>query len=57
MILVGADGLGPDFVREGIAKGTLPAFAYLLRHGAHGPLATLRPTEAPAIWTSILGVI
>jgi predicted AlkP superfamily phosphohydrolase/phosphomutase len=54
VILVGADGLGPDLVRDGVERGTLPAFAYLLRHGAHGPLATLRPSEGPPVWTSIL---
>ncbi len=54
VILVGADGLGPDLLAEGTARGTLPAFAYLLRHGAHGPLATLRPSEGPPVWTSIL---
>lgn len=54
IVLVGTDGLGPDVVREGIARGTLPAFAYLLRHGAHGPLATLRPSEGPPVWTSIM---
>jgi predicted AlkP superfamily phosphohydrolase/phosphomutase len=40
-------------VREGIARGSLPAFAQMMRRGAHGTLATLRPTEAPPIWTSI----
>jgi predicted AlkP superfamily phosphohydrolase/phosphomutase len=54
VILIGADGLGPDFVREGVARGALPSFDYLLRRGAHGPLATLRPTEGPPVWTSIV---
>jgi hypothetical protein len=54
VILIGTDGLGPDLVREGVERGTLPAFEYLLRHGAHGPLATLRPSEGPPVWTSIL---
>jgi predicted AlkP superfamily phosphohydrolase/phosphomutase len=54
VILVGVDGLGPDLVREGLRRGTLPSFEYLLRRGAHGPLGTLRPTEGPPVWTSIV---
>jgi hypothetical protein len=54
VILIGADGLGPDLVRDGIARGALPGLEYLTRRGAHGPLGTLRPTEGPPVWTSIL---
>jgi predicted AlkP superfamily phosphohydrolase/phosphomutase len=53
VVLVGIDGLGPEQLREGVARGDLPAFAQALRRGAHGPLATLRPTEGPPIWTTI----
>jgi predicted AlkP superfamily phosphohydrolase/phosphomutase len=53
VILVGMDGLGPDQLRDGVARGDLTAFAQILRRGAHGPLATLRPTEGPPIWTTI----
>ena len=53
VILIGADGLGPDLVRDGVARGTLPPFEYLTRRGAHGPLGTLRPAEGPPVWTSI----
>ncbi len=52
--LIGIDGLGPAFLRDGVARGNLPAFARLLRRGASGPLATLRPTEAPPIWTTVV---
>lgn len=51
--LIGIDGLGPALVDEGIARGTLPVFAGLEKRGAHGPLASLRPTEGPPIWASI----
>ena len=54
VILVGADGLGPELMREGLARGAFPSFEYLMRRGAHGPLGTLRPTEGPPVWTSIL---
>jgi len=53
VVLVGIDGLGLEQVRTGVARGGLPAFAQVMRRGAHGALATLRPTEAPPIWTSI----
>jgi predicted AlkP superfamily phosphohydrolase/phosphomutase len=51
--LIGLDGLGPAQLREAVARGKLPALARIMRRGAHGPLATLRPTEGPAIWTTI----
>jgi predicted AlkP superfamily phosphohydrolase/phosphomutase len=54
VILVGVDGLGPPQVEEGIARGHLAAFGRLARRGASGALATLRPTEGPPIWTSIV---
>ena len=52
--LIGIDGLGPVFLRDAVARGNLPAFARLLRRGTSGPLATLRPTEAPPIWTTVV---
>jgi predicted AlkP superfamily phosphohydrolase/phosphomutase len=54
VILIGVDGLGPDQVRDGVAKGSLPAFAQILRRGAGGPLATMRPTQGPPVWTTIV---
>jgi predicted AlkP superfamily phosphohydrolase/phosphomutase len=50
--VVGIDGLGPgDLEAEG---GAAPALARLARRGAFGPLATLRPTEGPPLWTTIV---
>lgn len=54
LILMGMDGLGPDLLGMGMARGSLPAFARLMRRGASGPLATLRPTEGPPLWTTIV---
>ena len=54
IILFGVDGLSLELLRDGLARGTQPVFARLLKRGAHGPLATLRPTEAPPLWTTIL---
>ena len=53
VILIGIDGLGPSQVEQGVARGTQPVLAGLLKHGAHGPLASFRPTEGPPLWTSI----
>ena len=53
VVLIGIDGLGPGLVRDGIARGSQPILARLLRRGAHGPLATLRPTEGAPVWTSV----
>jgi predicted AlkP superfamily phosphohydrolase/phosphomutase len=53
IVLVGIDGLGPSMVEEGVARGTLPILARLMKRGSSGPLATLRPTEGPPIWTTI----
>jgi predicted AlkP superfamily phosphohydrolase/phosphomutase len=54
VVLVGIDGLGPEQVADGVARGGLPFMGRILKRGAHGPLATLRPTEGPPIWTTIL---
>lgn len=53
IVFVGLDGLGAEALREGIARGTLPSFARLVRRGAFGALATVRPTEGPPVWTTI----
>ena len=54
IVLFGVDGLSPDLLKEALARGPQPAFTRLLKRGAHGPLATLRPTEAPPLWNTIL---
>jgi predicted AlkP superfamily phosphohydrolase/phosphomutase len=53
LVLIGIDGLGPAQLQQDVDRGALPAFAQLLRRGAHGPLATLRPTLGPPVWTTI----
>jgi predicted AlkP superfamily phosphohydrolase/phosphomutase len=52
--LVGIDGIGAQQIRQAVAAGRLPSFASLIKRGAFGTLATLRPTEGPPIWTTIL---
>ena len=53
VVLIGLDGLGPRRLRDGVAAGRLPALAQMVKRGAYGPLATLRPTEGPPIWTTV----
>ena len=53
IILVGVDGLGPEQLRDALERGSAPGLAQIVRRGAQGPLATLRPTEGPPIWTTI----
>lgn len=52
VLLLGMDGLDPDLLARGMARGDLPAFARLRREGASGRLATVSP-HSPVVWTSI----
>jgi hypothetical protein len=54
VVVVGIDGLAPSDVAPDAASGRVPAFARLARRGAFGPLATLRPTEGPPLWTTMM---
>ncbi len=52
IFVVGIDGLG---VSDVTAEPPLsPVLARLARRGAQGALATLRPTEAPPLWTTLM---
>jgi predicted AlkP superfamily phosphohydrolase/phosphomutase len=53
VVVVGVDGLSPADVT--VARdGGLPAFARLARRGAFSPLATVKPTEGPPVWTTLV---
>jgi len=54
VFVVGIDGLGPADVASDPEGGRVPAFARLARRGAFGRLATLRPTEGPPLWTTMM---
>jgi hypothetical protein len=54
VVLVGIDGLGPEDLGDSPEGGKLPSLSRLVRRGAFGSLATLRPTEGPPIWTTML---
>jgi hypothetical protein len=53
VLVVGIDGLGPDDLRDSPEGGRIPSLVLLANRGALGPLATLRPTEGPPIWTTM----
>ena len=53
VVVVGIDGLSPSDVIAA-PRGDVPAFAHLARRGAFGPLATVRPTEGPPVWTTLM---
>lgn len=53
VILLGIDGASLDFVTVATAQGRLPNFGRLLDGGAAMHLATLSPTQAEPVWTSV----
>jgi len=53
LVVVGIDGLGPNDVRGALEGSGVPSLQRLVRRGAFGPLATLRPNDAPALWTTV----
>jgi len=53
VLVIGIDGLGPADLRANPQGGRVPSLARLARRGTFGPLATLRPTEGPPIWTTM----
>jgi predicted AlkP superfamily phosphohydrolase/phosphomutase len=54
VVVVGIDGLSPSDLAPPPGRGDVPAFARLAQRGASGPLATLRPTEGPPLWTTLM---
>jgi Type I phosphodiesterase / nucleotide pyrophosphatase len=53
VVVVGIDGLSPSDVTAARGGG-VPAFARLARRGAFSRLATVRPTEGPPVWTTMM---
>ena len=54
VVVVGIDGLSPSDIEGDPATARVPALARLARRGASGPLATVRPTEGPPVWTTLM---
>lgn len=53
VMVLGFDGVDPEFLEYLISEGRLPNFERLLREGAFGPCRTFKPTKSVVIWTSI----
>ncbi len=53
VMLLGFDGLDPEFLEFLVAEGKLPNFERLMREGAYAPCRTFKPTKSVVVWTSI----
>jgi len=53
VVVISIDGLSPADVAVAGA-GDVSAFSHLARRGAFGALATVRPTEGPPVWTTLM---
>ena len=53
VMVLGFDGVDPEFLDAMLSQGKLPNFARLVREGAYGPCQTFKPTKSVVIWTSI----
>lgn len=53
VVLVGVDGASLDYISLAVAQGRLPNFGRVLDSGAATHLATLRPTQAEPVWTTV----
>jgi predicted AlkP superfamily phosphohydrolase/phosphomutase len=53
VMVLGFDGLDPEFLEYLISEGKLPHFERLLREGAYAPCSTFKPTKSVVIWTSV----
>ncbi|MBP7779254.1 MAG: alkaline phosphatase family protein [Acidobacteria bacterium] len=53
VVLLAVDGASLDHISLAVAEGRLPNFGRLLDAGASAYLATLRPTQAEPIWTTV----
>lgn len=50
---MGLDAADLRLIERGIAAGTLPAFARMVKEGASGPLRTHQPMLSPILWTTM----
>lgn len=53
VVLLAVDGASLDHISLAVAEGRLPNFGRVLDAGASAYLATLRPTQAEPIWTTV----
>lgn len=54
VILIGVDGLDPEFTTRWTDDGTLPELAALRRSGGLAPLLPTNPAQSPVSWASLI---
>jgi predicted AlkP superfamily phosphohydrolase/phosphomutase len=54
VLVLGLDGATLDIIRPMVKEGRLPAFARIMREGAHGPLESVASQRSAAAWTSFM---
>lgn len=54
LLVIGLDGASWDYIDPLIERGDLPNIQRLVETGVRGPLATIRPTRSPALWTTVV---
>lgn len=52
VIIIGFDGMDPDFVQQFLGEGLLPNFRKLADQGTFSSLGTTNPPESPVAWAS-----
>jgi len=53
VVLLGFDGVSPNFLEPLLAEGKLPAIRRLRESGVYGPLQSFHPCKSGVLWTSI----
>lgn len=53
VMLLGFDGMDPEFLEYLLSQGKLPNFQRLFREGAYAPCLTFKPTKSVVLWTSV----
>ena len=53
VMILGFDGMDPEFLDYFLSQGKLPNFQRLMDEGAYAPCQTFKPTKSVVLWTSV----
>jgi predicted AlkP superfamily phosphohydrolase/phosphomutase len=53
VMILGFDGMDPEFFEYFLSQGKLPNFRRLVDEGAYAPCQTFKPTKSVVLWTSV----
>jgi len=53
VMILGFDGMDPEFLDYFLSQGKLPNFQRLIDEGAYAPCQTFKPTKSVVLWTSV----